>query len=198
MMLRPSSYEFGKVIYVTNRYTVIVPIQAVSGYASGQEVHLFSEIMEYPHRRGSLKEERQDRFIGALMHTHGDIDNPPSPEDMKGIFLDEEHPDAQTSVFVISRSKNAAGKIVFDKYLIFRGNSTPQWSEEEADEHTRRWNLEQKQRIQALISPSTPLQQRIAIDSRVRAEWLLQLKRTFDLRIYLVMNGSDTAVEVIA
>lgn len=190
----PRRVEYGKVLYVTPERKLLVPTQAVEGIEGGK-VMLTVKVTPFPGRRGYPREQQQDRFIASLMHTHEELDFPPSPIDMRGLFLKNDHIIAQTAVFVITKSQKPDGSLTSNKYIIFRGEQTPQWSEEEANDKVRIWEQMLVERVKAHIDNKVLSRgEQLAVNARAQGAFMRQLVKKYDLRLFTAVNGSDSAV----
>lgn len=199
----PEKFEYGKLLYTTSRHTLLIPVSAVEGRTSqtegiGGEVAFQARIQQYNTRRFGSKEERQDRFIATTMHTHSDLDFPPSPQDMLHLFLGDENPSAQTAVFVVTNSRRPDGSLVSNKYILFRGPNTPQWSEEHAMEKVQQWMGMLMERVSAHITPNMSEAEQKAINARAQGALLRHIVRKYGLRLFTAVNGSPVAVEATA
>ncbi len=115
----PRKSEFGKLVYVTNDRRVLLQNKATKG--DWEEVKLAAEIAT---RENSLlfpRNLRQNRFIGAAVHSHP-FDDMPSFEDLSSILKEDDEVMAETAVFV------ATPKRIM---LVFRGEKTRHLSSDE-------------------------------------------------------------------
>lgn len=199
----PQKVEYGKLIYATPQHTLLVPTVPVEGTfrqgnGTGGEVAFKMSISTFPNRRTWAKEQRQDRFVVTAMHTHSDLDFPPSPQDMLNLFLADDNIKAQTAVFVITKSQKTDGSLTSNKYILFRGEHTPQWTDAQANEKVQQWLKMLTERVRAHLSPYMSREEQSAINARAQGALMRHLVRAYDLRLFTAINGSEYAVEATA
>lgn len=119
--------------------------------------------------------QRWSLFRGMLVHTHGDIEGPFSPDDLYGLFLTEQDFKASPGVMAVTKEK---------KLLIFRSRDTPQWQEDELQEKIKRWNFQLSQRLESHLTADMSDQEQQGIIARANHALIRQIAYKYHLRMY--------------
>lgn len=120
------------------------------------------------------KQQRQDRFVAALIHNHPSH-LPASTEDIRRIFLSDEETFGATAVFVANSDT---------KTVIFRGPNTPQYSDKESQDKVDEWDKLIEQVALKNWDPSMGMEEIKAIEKAAQTIFLQQLALIADLRIF--------------
>lgn len=112
--------ERGKIVFITSDRKVLLQNQPTVGEEG--EVVNFGKI-EVRKDDNLPRVLRQNKFVGAAIHTHP-LDGPPSITDMLSLLESDEIPSATSALFVATPSRNI---------LVFRGDTTPQYSHDKID-----------------------------------------------------------------
>ncbi len=116
----PQKREFGKTIFVTNDGRVLLQNKAIVGDEEGVTHTVKIEHIKNPYLPRYL---RQEKFIGALLHSHP-VDSLPSVPDLSSVLLGDDELAASTAVFVVTPVK---------QIVVFRGESTPHWTSDKVN-----------------------------------------------------------------
>lgn len=176
--------ERGKVVYVTQEKKVIFPVEDTVGIQTdmGQELRLNPRIMINPN---APLHERQDKYIGASMHCHP-IDLPPSPTDLLSLFSPGHFPERMPAIFITTQST---------KYVVFRGENTPNWDTNQRQEKDNLWISQYVERLRNVLPGNASIEKALEINRRATTTLINQIAQKYDLRIYKCPTSQNTAIK---
>lgn len=158
---------------VTSSEKVLVNKEAVLGEESLTR-HTFTTEIDMNMLFQPNKRLRQDKFMGAGLHSHP-VDFPPSPTDLTGLMYSDFEPDAVTAAFVITPRR---------RIVIFRGAKTPGLSRAEAAIKVGLWTRNLEERMlsfdDGMMSDEDYIEmQRMAQDAQIN-----QIVAKYDLALF--------------
>lgn len=121
------------------------------------------------------RHQRQSRFVGSVLHSHADIDLPPTSADLRLLFHNLLSIDLSPSIFVVTTGK---------KYVIFRGLNTPLWNEEFVSEKIESWITQFSERVKQFQSQVNSQEENIVLHRRVSQALLSQITAKYDLKMF--------------
>ncbi|OGH10657.1 MAG: hypothetical protein A2857_01890 [Candidatus Levybacteria bacterium RIFCSPHIGHO2_01_FULL_36_15] len=121
--------------------------------------------------------------MGSILHNHADIDLPPSPPDLGVLFLDESSIILSPSIFVITKGT---------KFVIFRGQNTPQWSEDFVSAKTASWLSQITERAKQFQYQVNSKEENISLHRRVYSALLSQIAAKYDLKVFTCPTKQNT------
>jgi hypothetical protein len=130
----------------------------------------------------------QSRFAASTLHCHADVDFPPSPSDLKALFMTDPHIQLlHPSIFVITNST---------KYIIFRGQNTPKWTEDFVSKKINSWESQLGEREAQFVSEKQSYHEQLFISWRSQTALLNQIAHKYDLKIFTCPRNQNIATRI--
>lgn len=172
--------ERAKVAYVTREQKVLLQNEDTVGniVENGQETGIHIRMSQV----ALLGRAWQSRFVGTIMHNHGNLDLPPSPPDLTFLFK---------AGFTLSPSILVS--TINTNYLIFRGEETPQWTDKILDKKMASWVEQLHDRVRMFQNTHMTDQDNIRLHHRATMAMVAQIARTYDLQLF-TGNSSQNSV----
>ncbi len=175
----PVHRESRKILYVTQDGKLLVEQRASLG--SEEEVRTrLTSLKVYSRDPSTPIIMRQNRNVGAIAHTHGDVDVPPSVGDFKMLLTGPENPYGRAAVIVITPAM---------VHVIFRGSQSRSLSEKEAEDMVEKWDNMVEERIRSNIHPFMTREEQIAINLRVQNAFIRDFTK---LRGFIHFSGQSS------
>lgn len=175
----PENNNFAKMVYVTGAKKVLVPKSVFKG--SRSEITMFGAVATRS-KQDAVKNQTNDRYISMLMQTYINTDLILAKTGVDFLMRDDSFPLALSSLFIAGKTQNA---------LLFRGESSPQWSEKEANDRSNLWSWQLEERIRQHSKSGMSLDQKTEIARRAERMLLRQICQKYDLSFFVGSTDSQ-------
>ena len=165
--------DLGKLVYVTGKKKVLVPLCFFQGHARGELAML--GITSQVSKEIAEKEKLNEPYLAMTIHSQGNTDLSFSATDLYLLMLNDSNPGASVASFAVGRTKNM---------LFFRGQNTPQLDSGEADKKARLWLWQLEERIGQFIKPGMSREERLSIIDKAERALLRQICAKYDLQFF--------------
>lgn len=171
--------EFGKLVVVTNNRMVLLHSKLTSGDEKSVrqvlEINIFNPDILLPWF------QRQDRIIGADIHSHP-IELPPGSDDLAPILIGDFDKSAQAAIFIVTPARNI---------VIFRGAGAPQFTRAQINEKIQMWEKLMKERVEQFREPNMPVGEQLILNDKARNALLRSIAQKYHLKIFIGDAESD-------
>ena len=182
--LTDDNRDSGKLVYVTGKKKVLVPIRFFQAYEKG--VLAMLGITSQVRKNIAEKEQLDDPYIAMTIHTSGNTDLAFSSTDLCLLMLADSNPGASVASFIAGRTKNM---------IFFRGQNTPQLDSEEAEKKARLWRWQLRERIDRFIKPGMSREEGFLIIDKAERALLRQICEKYDLQFFSGETDSATVTK---
>ncbi|MGA2911860.1 MAG: hypothetical protein ABSE17_04505 [Candidatus Levyibacteriota bacterium] len=173
--------EHGTVVYVIPSGKVLIRNEITQGDETF--VSIYTEVKPNVARFFLPKAHKQDRFVGALIHSHP-FDAPPSPLDLSNLLSSNKNALAHTSAFIVTPVR---------KILVFRGAQTPQFSQKEVEAKMNLWKKQIDERVARLRTPAMSDLEVLDMEARAQQTMVRQIIKKYGLRYFVCPVGQTIA-----
>lgn len=126
--------------------------------------------------------DNKSSYLAMVMHSHGLIDVPPSPNDFYTVLLLTSFSAAASALYVATESQD---------YLVMRGPHAPQWTDEYIKMKADLWKRNWEERHRQLAQKWHSKKQDIDLQNRIQFGQLKQIARTYDLWVFRSRRGGQ-------
>jgi hypothetical protein len=191
---KPEHRERGKSVYVSSDRKVFFPIKDCvggsveeNGSCIKKSVTIDTALTGRVFSVSSSEHIGQQRFLGSIIHTHGDSDLPPSVADLDSLFISFSNRLETLSPSIIVAT-------VSTKFTIFRGQNTPRLNEDIFAQKSEIWIRQMRERIRQFASGQSE-DEKMSINIRVQSAMLFQIARKYDLKIFTCPSNQNIAIK---
>lgn len=189
----PRKREHGQAFYILRDGRIITDeepyVGGVREDGKGEEVLIPIKISKDRSKWFLPKRLRQDKVAVAVVHTHGGVDIPPSPQDLLTLFYPNDELAALTCMIIVTKEL---------KIVIFRGRNTPTWTPEETKRKIDQWDSLHEKRVWQNLRFGMSAGEQMNHNARANIQLILDIARKYDLRVFTSPISRNTATIVSA